>query len=170
MCIKCMQIMLPVSESETWEEAQMEWKDTKREFDVDTHCICGVHITSRYLLENQKNGKCFWVGYVCVDSVFKLNTELIDSVNKYTCPYCKTSISIKSRTQHDKGKRHLELVEKYKEFRQCEKCSELKIKKSEPSYKNKCLECFTGKKKCSDCGKYKINGTYKRCFDCYNKN
>lgn len=165
MCKKCVDIMLPVSKADDWEEAQIEWKHKKSQYGIDTYCICGVKIKNRFWLFNKTQDVGFWVGSVCVNNIFEVNSTLKKSVHNYHCFLCNTCVKLSSRCAHRKSKKHLANKEKFKDFKKCEKCQEYKVCKF-TNYK-KCIECYTGKKKCLSCGKYKIRGNYKKCFDCH---
>lgn len=64
------------SKSKDWEEARLEWKCVGSDFNKESNCICGQHISNLYYIRNDITKQTLTVGSTCVDK-FK-NKQMIE--------------------------------------------------------------------------------------------
>ena len=171
MCIKCQEILLPLSKSEKWEDAQLEWIPGLA--DRVTNCICGTPIKHQCPIQNIKTKHIVVLGSICIitHKTFEHNHKLVEHVKdglKYYCKCCDKKVT--NKESHIQSVRHILLEDEYeikKTFNKCMHCKTYRIKKPD-TYKY-CWTCQTLKyRKCTKCFKNNIkrSSTYKLCYSC----
>ena len=175
MCLKCRDILLPLSENDNWYEAQTEWYPALSSEHVDK-CICGINIKYQHPIQNILTGHTQILGSICIlnDKIFEHNHNLIKHVKnslKWYCPACDKKVT--NKDMHLQSVKHIlaqDLLDVKHKFFKCEGCKQYNILK--PSTYKKCWTCHIKEyRKCIKCHKQnvKAKSNYKMCFKC-NKN
>jgi len=170
MCLKCINYLLPISEAESWTEAEKEWLHPPKEVDsVKSHCICNVPIKKNFRITNLKNGKTEIMGSCCIKNTWAHYKIMIDAVNNYKCLICKVTIKCSSVKQHLTSNKHMKNEQLTKDYRSCIECDIYNIGINEPAYKTRCKLCYLklkGLTICPRCDKVKKLNDYKYCYNC----
>jgi hypothetical protein len=172
MCLKCQEILLPLSEGDDWEEAQMEWHPSVSGERVDK-CICGVNIIHQYPIRNILTGASRVLGCICIitHKTFEHNHNLVKHVKdslKFYCKVCDKKVT--NKELHLQSVKHIlaqDLLDIKRDFFKCDDCKQYNIRK--PSKYKVCWPCHVKKfRKCMKCHKYiiKRETTYKMCYKC----
>lgn len=177
MCIKCVNILLPASETDDWEISKLEWEHVKT-VDVGmysgSHCICSHPIRYECHIINSENGNEYILGSHCILNYRLFTVTMVEEVKesfKTHCKYCKKTVS--NIEQHKLSVKHILNKDEWelkRTFIKCEICKEYRIKR--PSDFKICYVCNRQHyRKCIKCHKQnvKAKSNYKMCFKC-NKN
>lgn len=135
------------------------------------YCVCG-HIVSThnlFKLINQDTGKWLHIGCSCILKDYLMPPEQLEEMKEIVREHKN-----KVKREVDKIKYEREEQKRLEEtYRKCVTCNKFKIKKTEPSYKTDCLNCYRiklGYRICNMCREHVIkpdtNIKYKRCYGC----